>query len=101
MMQLLRSQNPLPWPHIRILNLWPYVDGSVRSVGQEQKHAAKAVLDLSGYGSQLNLSAPASKDDGIANYSNIALAKNGEKRYHFRSLFYQCKTREWWPYRFV
>lgn len=69
-----------------------YVDGSRSERWTRAKDAAKAVLDLSGYGSQLNLSAPASKDDGIANYSNIALAKNGgEKDIIFARYFINAK----------
>lgn len=53
-----------------------YVSGSRSERWQKAKAAAKAVLDAtSGY--QLNLSAPAGKDDGTANYMNIALARNG------------------------
>ncbi len=53
-----------------------YVSGSRTERWQKAKAAAKAVLDAtSGY--QLNLSAPASKDDGTANYMNIALSRNG------------------------
>jgi hypothetical protein len=69
-----------------------YVDGSRSERWTRAKDAAKAVLDLSGYGSQLNLSAPASKDDGIANYSNIALARNGgEKDLIFARYFINAK----------
>ncbi|PRY37114.1 putative outer membrane starch-binding protein [Spirosoma oryzae] len=53
-----------------------YVSGSRTERWQKAKAAAKAVLDAtSGY--QLNLSAPASKDDGTTNYMNIALSRNG------------------------
>lgn len=69
-----------------------YVDGSRSERWTRAKDAAKAVLDLPGYGSQLNLSAPASKDDGIANYSNIALARNGgEKDLIFARYFINAK----------
>ncbi|GAB3727275.1 RagB/SusD family nutrient uptake outer membrane protein [Spirosoma lituiforme] len=53
-----------------------YVSGSRSDRWQKAKAAAKAVLDAtSGY--QLNLSAPASKDAGTANYMNIALSRSG------------------------
>jgi hypothetical protein len=56
--------------------IFGYVSGSRTERWQKAKAAAKAVLDAtSGY--QLNLSAPASKDNGTANYMNIALSRNG------------------------
>lgn len=57
-----------------------YLSGSRTERWQKAKDAAKAVLDLTAYGHQLNLSAPASKDDGTANYHNIAMARNGGEK---------------------
>jgi hypothetical protein len=69
-----------------------YVDGSRSDRWTKAKDAAKAVLDLPGLGSQLNLSAPATKDDGSANYQNIALARNGgEKDLIFARYFINAK----------
>lgn len=69
-----------------------YVDGSRADRWTKAKDAAKAVLDLPGLGSQLNLSAPATKDDGSANYQNIALARNGgEKDLIFARYFINAK----------
>lgn len=44
------------------------------------KDAAKAVLDIAGLGNKLDLTAPATKDDAIANYHNNAMARNGGER---------------------
>ena len=69
-----------------------YTDGDRASRWKAAKDAAKAVLDLSGYGNKLNLSEPASKDDGIANYMNNSLAKNGgEKELIFARYFINAK----------
>ncbi|MBA4849654.1 RagB/SusD family nutrient uptake outer membrane protein [Emticicia sp. BO119] len=56
------------------------------------KAAAKAVLDLTGYGVALNLSAPVSKEEGSTNYMNIALSRNGgEKDLIFARYFINAK----------
>ena len=57
------------------------------------KDAAKAVLDLPGFGNKLNLTAPAPKDEAIANYSNNSLARNGgEKELIFARYFINAKA---------
>ena len=57
------------------------------------KDAAKAVLDLPGFGNKLNLTAPASKDEAISNYSNNSLARNGgEKELIFARYFINAKA---------
>ena len=72
-----------------------YVDGSRSERWTRAKDAAKAVLDLPGFGSQLNLSAPATKEDGTANYQNIALARNGgEKDLIFARYFINAKQED-------
>lgn len=72
-----------------------YVDGSRSERWTRAKDAAKAVLDLPGFGSQLNLSAPATKEDGTANYQNIALARNGgEKELIFARYFINAKQED-------
>jgi hypothetical protein len=59
------------------------------------KAAAKAVLDLAGYGFNLNLSAPASKEEGTANYMNISLSRNGgEKDMLFGRYFINAKQED-------
>ncbi|MCA0230501.1 MAG: RagB/SusD family nutrient uptake outer membrane protein [Bacteroidetes bacterium] len=57
-----------------------YTSGSQADRWQKAKDAAKAVLDLSGYGYALTLSAPASKDEGFTNYHNIAMGRNGGEK---------------------
>jgi hypothetical protein len=72
-----------------------YVDGTRAERWTKAKDAAKAVLDLSGFGSKLNLSAPATKDDGSANYQNIALARNGgENELIFARYFINAKQED-------
>jgi hypothetical protein len=57
-----------------------YVDGNRVERWTKARNAAKAVLDLSGFGNRLNLSSPASREDGSSNYQNNALARNGGER---------------------
>ncbi|MFN8347678.1 MAG: RagB/SusD family nutrient uptake outer membrane protein [Spirosomataceae bacterium] len=57
-----------------------YVSGSRTERWQKAKDAAKAVLDLTAFGYQLNLSAPASSADGTTNYHNIAMSRNGGEK---------------------
>ncbi|GAB3556546.1 RagB/SusD family nutrient uptake outer membrane protein [Spirosoma fluminis] len=72
-----------------------YVSGSRTDRWQKAKDAAKAVLDLTAYGSQLNLAAPATKEEGTANYMNVALARNGgEKDILFSRLFSNIKQED-------
>lgn len=70
-----------------------YVDGSRADRWTKARDAAKAVLDLPGLGNQLNLSAPASKEDGTNNYLNNSLARNGgEKELIFGRYFINAKA---------
>lgn len=69
-----------------------YVSGSRTDRWTKARDAAKAVLDLTAYGSQLNLAAPATSAAGTENYMNIALARNGgEKDILFQRLFTNVK----------
>ncbi|MBO0934032.1 RagB/SusD family nutrient uptake outer membrane protein [Fibrella aquatilis] len=69
-----------------------YVSGSRTDRWQKAKEAAKAVLDLTNYGSQLNLAAPVTPTVGTENYMNIALARNGgEKDLIFTRSFINSK----------
>jgi hypothetical protein len=57
------------------------------------KDAAKAVLDLPGLGNKLNLTAPAAREEAIANYNSNSLAKNGgEKELIFARYFINAKN---------
>lgn len=69
-----------------------YVSGSRADRWTKAKNAAKAVLDLTAYGSLVNLTAPATKAAGTDNYMNIALARNGgEKDILFSRSFVNIK----------
>ncbi|GAB3316642.1 RagB/SusD family nutrient uptake outer membrane protein [Larkinella ripae] len=57
-----------------------YVAGTRAERWTKARDAAKAVLDMTAYGFQLNLTAPATKEDGTANYMNIALSRSGGER---------------------
>jgi len=57
------------------------------------KDAAKAVLDLPGFGNKLNLTAPATREEAIANYNSNSLARNGgEKELIFARYFINAKN---------
>ncbi|MDX2068265.1 MAG: RagB/SusD family nutrient uptake outer membrane protein [Haliscomenobacter sp.] len=57
-----------------------YVSGDRKARWEKARDAAKAVLDLPGFGHQLGLNAPASASDGTTNYMNIALSRNGGEK---------------------
>ena len=57
-----------------------YVSGDRKARWEKARDAAKAVLDLPGFGYALNLTNPASAADGTANYMNASLAKNGGEK---------------------
>ena len=50
-----------------------YLSGDRRARWQKAKDAAKAVLDLPGYGYKLDLKAPATAEEGTRNYMSIAM----------------------------
>ena len=54
--------------------------GSRTERWQKAKDAAKAVLDLTNYGYQLGLTAPADKEQARTNYMNASLSRNGGER---------------------
>ncbi|NBA88766.1 RagB/SusD family nutrient uptake outer membrane protein [Emticicia sp. CRIBPO] len=60
--------------------LLTYVSGSRAERWQKAKDAAKAVLDLPGYGYELGLSAPVSAAQGSTNYNNLAMSRNGGEK---------------------
>lgn len=60
--------------------LMSYVSGTRADRWQKAKDAAKAVLDLPNYGFQLNLTAPATKDQATTNYINASLSRNGGEK---------------------
>jgi hypothetical protein len=54
-----------------------FVSGNRTERWQKAKAAAKAVLDLPGFGFQLGLTAPVTADQAAINYQNQSLARNG------------------------
>lgn len=70
-----------------------YVSGSRADRWQKAKAAAKAVIDLPGYGFQTNLSEPVSAEAGANNYINQSLSKNGgQAELIFARYFIQSKN---------
>ncbi|WP_128545986.1 RagB/SusD family nutrient uptake outer membrane protein [Larkinella soli] len=57
-----------------------YTGGTRAERWTKARDAAKAVLDLTSYGYMLNLAAPAVKEEGMTNYNNIAMSRNGGER---------------------
>jgi len=57
-----------------------YVSGDRKARWEKARDAAKAVLDLPGFGYALNLTNPVSSADGSANYMNASLARNGGEK---------------------
>jgi starch-binding outer membrane protein, SusD/RagB family len=57
-----------------------YVSGDRKARWEKARDAAKAVLDLPGFGFQLGLSAPAAQADAVNNYMNASLARNGGEK---------------------
>ncbi len=70
-----------------------YVSGDRKARWEKARDAAKAVLDLPGFGFQLGLSAPAAQADAVNNYMNASLARNGgEKEIILGRYFINAKT---------
>jgi hypothetical protein len=57
-----------------------YVSGDRKARWEKARDAAKAVLDLPGFGYQLGLSAPAAQADAVNNYRNASLSQNGGEK---------------------
>ncbi|AEE48559.1 RagB/SusD family nutrient uptake outer membrane protein [Haliscomenobacter hydrossis] len=57
-----------------------YVSGDRAARWTKARDAAKAVLDLPGFGFQLGLAAPAAQADAVNNYMNASLARNGGEK---------------------
>ena len=57
-----------------------YVSGNRTERWQKARDAAKAVLDIAGYGNLLNLTAPVSADEAKDNYINNSLSRNGGEK---------------------
>jgi hypothetical protein len=73
-----------------------YVSGDRIARWQAARDAAKAVIDLNQYGYQLNLTAPATKDQAIAYYTNVYLSRNGgENESIFSKYYINASTDDW------
>jgi hypothetical protein len=57
-----------------------YISGNRFERWQKARDAAKAVLDIGGLGYEVALTAPVTPEQGTANHSNAALARNGGER---------------------
>ncbi|MBT1688057.1 RagB/SusD family nutrient uptake outer membrane protein [Dawidia soli] len=57
-----------------------YTTGDRVARWQKARDAAKAVLDIGGLGYEVALAAPVTPEQGTANHSNAALARNGGER---------------------
>lgn len=73
-----------------------YTSGDRKARWQKALDAAKAVIDLGKYGYNLNLSAPLSKDDAIASYTNVALSRNGGEAESILSKYYINASSDDW-----
>jgi hypothetical protein len=73
-----------------------YVSGDQNARWLAAKAASKAVIDLGGFGYKLDLAAPETKDDAIANYTNLALSRNGgDKDALFGKYYINAATDDW------
>ncbi|SDK84563.1 Starch-binding associating with outer membrane [Catalinimonas alkaloidigena] len=57
-----------------------YLSGDRTARWQQARDAAKAVVDMTEFGYMLDLSAPATAEEGTANYVNMAMSRNGGDR---------------------
>jgi hypothetical protein len=69
-----------------------YTSGDQTQRWQRARDAARAVLDLGGYGYALDLNEPVPAEEGMTNYMNISLAQNGgENELIFARYFINAK----------
>lgn len=73
-----------------------YASGDRVSRWTKARDAAKAVIDLGSYGYKLDLSAPAAKADGIANYTDVYLQRNGGEKESILSKYYVNASPDDW-----
>lgn len=73
-----------------------YTSGDQASRWTAAKAAAKAVLDLGDFGYKLDLAAPQSKADAIADHIKLGLARGGaEKEVFFAKYYINASTDDW------
>lgn len=73
-----------------------YVSGDRTARWTLALNAAKAVMDLNTYGYQLNLTAPLSKADAIAAYTNVYLSRNGGEKETILAKYYINASTDTW-----
>lgn len=73
-----------------------YVDGDQKARWQKAKDAAQAVVDLGTYGYKLDLAAPVTKDEAIANYTDVYLSRNGGEKESILSKYYVNASADDW-----
>lgn len=73
-----------------------YISGDRTERWQKARDAAKAVIDLGTYGHKLDLAAPATKEEAIANYKDVYLSRNGGEKESILSKYYiNASTDDW------
>jgi hypothetical protein len=65
-----------------------YVSGDRTERWTKARDAAKAVIDLGTYGYKLDLTAPATKEEAIANYTDVYLSRNGGEKETILAKYY-------------
>jgi hypothetical protein len=73
-----------------------YVSGDRTERWIKARDAAKAVIDLGTYGYKLDLAAPATKDEAIANYKDVYLSRNGGEKESILSKYYVNASSDDW-----
>jgi len=73
-----------------------YVSGDRVERWTKARDAAKAVIDLGTYGYKLDLTAPSTKDDAIADYKNVYLSRNGGEKETILAKYYVNASPDDW-----
>ncbi len=73
-----------------------YVSGDRVARWTKARDAAKAVIDLGTYGYKLDLPAPATKDEAVANYTDVYLSRNGGEKESILSKYYINASSDDW-----
>ena len=73
-----------------------YISGDRNERWQKAKDAAQAVIDLGTYGYKLDLAAPATKDEAVANYTDVYLSRNGGEKESLLSKYYVNASADDW-----
>jgi hypothetical protein len=73
-----------------------YISGDRTERWTKARDAAKAVIDLGTYGYKLDLTAPATKDEAIANYKDVYLSRNGGEKESLLSKYYVNASADDW-----